>query len=169
MARNNTRISDNFFAHVDQRGGEDSCWPYLRCKNKRGYGRVWVNGRCEEAHRHAYTLRVGKIPDGLCVLHSCDFPPCCNPHHLRVGTHKDNSGDRENRNRGRQPHGEGNAQSKLTTKDIIFIRRCRDIYNGPQMAKMLGVERLAISRVLRNETWGWINDDPSTLTLKTGS
>jgi hypothetical protein len=151
-----TRISDNFFAHVDQSGGPDACWPYQRCKNAKGYGRVWVDKKCHEAHRYAFMLAKGPIPTGLCILHSCDFPSCCNPAHLRIGTKYENAMDREVRNRGNQPKGEDNANSKLTTRDVIFIRRCQDIYNSYQMASMLGVQNGIISKVLRGEQWSHV-------------
>lgn len=148
-----TRISDNFFAHCDQSGGADACWPFLRSKNRLGYGRVWVDGKCHEAHRFAFALVKGSIPDGRLVIHSCDFPSCCNPVHLSIGTHFDNARDRENRNRGNQPKADANGSSKLTTRDVIFIRRCCDIYNTAEMARMLGVQGCSISKVLRGESW----------------
>lgn len=155
-----TMICDNFFAHCDQSGGPDSCWPFLRSKNRLGYGRVWSEGKCHEAHRFAYSLVKGTIPKGKLIRHSCDFPSCCNPDHLLVGTHYDNAQDREQRNRGNQPKADDNSQSKLTTRDVIFIRRCRDIYNTYEMALMLDVENSAISKVLRGETWQSVADLP---------
>lgn len=153
-----TQICHNFFAHVDQSGGPDACWPFLRSKSAKGYGRVWANGRCEEAHRYAYTLAIGPIPDSIngkmaCILHSCDFPPCCNPKHLRVGTKFENAIDREVRGRGNQPKGENNYASELTTRQVIFIRRCADIFNTEEMAAMLNVKRACVAKVLRRETW----------------
>lgn len=160
-----TMISDNFFAHVDQSGGPDACWPFLRSKNAKGYGRVWVNGRCEEAHRHAFALVNGPIPAQIegqiaCVLHACDFPSCCNPKHLRLGTKFDNAQDREIRGRGNQPVGEASGSSKLSTRDVLFIKRCADIYNSYEMAEMLGVQNTAISRVLNGEVWAHVSDLP---------
>jgi hypothetical protein len=154
-------ISENFFAHCDLSAGPDACWPYLRAKNKKGYGQVWVDGKCEEAHRFAYTQSRGAIPDGLCVLHKCDFPSCCNPKHLWIGTKFDNNRDREEKGRGNQPHGEVNGQSKLTTRQVVFIRRCRDLFNTYEMAQMIGVTPATITRVLNGGTWKWLDEMPS--------
>lgn len=157
-----TMIADNLFAHCDQSGGPDACWPYLRCRHhQHGYGSVWVDGKLWGAHRLAYTITKGPIPEGLKVLHSCDNPPCCNPAHLRIGTQLDNARDREERGRGNQPAGEDNSQSKLTTRDVIFIRRCRDIFNTEDMARMLGVQRSAVCKVLEGSTWGHVVDLPA--------
>jgi HNH endonuclease len=52
-------------------------------------------GECAEGlvHRVSYELFVGPVPDGLCVLHTCDTPTCYNPDHLFVGTRVDNVHD----------------------------------------------------------------------------
>lgn len=59
----------------------------------REYGGVWSGGQRWLAHRLAWTEANGPIPDGLCVLHSCDNPRCCNVDHLFLGTQKDNAAD----------------------------------------------------------------------------
>lgn len=155
-----TMISDNLFVHCDQSAGPDGCWPFLRSKSKRGYGHVWVEGRCESAHRFAYIISKGAIPEGGVVRHSCDNPPCVNPAHLLVGTQKDNASDRESRGRGNQPRGEDCAAAKLTTKQIVFIRRCSDIFNTQEMADMLGVQRSIVARILRGQLWRHVTDTP---------
>jgi hypothetical protein len=64
-----------------------------------GYGRVSYKGRRPLAHRVAWELANGPIPDGLLVLHRCDNPPCCNANHLFLGTSKDNADDRDAKGR----------------------------------------------------------------------
>ena len=58
-----------------------------------GYGEVRVNGGYQYAHRLAWVLAYGSIPEGLNILHRCDTPPCIEPRHLYAGTQADNAGD----------------------------------------------------------------------------
>jgi len=101
--RDLTTSESAFWDRVDVRGA-DECWPWTACRNQvTGYGRVSFRGNYYHTHRLAFSLSRGNPPSGLCVLHHCDNPPCCNPFHLYVGTHGDNARDRENRGRGRFP------------------------------------------------------------------
>lgn len=70
----------------------NGCWEYQGFKRKppRHYGDLSYRGTTWRTHRLAYHLSKGAIPDGMVVMHACDNPPCCNPAHLRLGTHLDN-------------------------------------------------------------------------------
>ncbi len=79
---------------------ETGCWLFASGRTTlfRYQGFYW-RGRHVQAHRFAYALWKGEIPDGLWILHSCDQRPCCNPDHLRAGTAKENTQDMHERGR----------------------------------------------------------------------
>ncbi|MGR7993860.1 HNH endonuclease signature motif containing protein [Xanthobacter sp. ZOL 2024] len=66
------------------------CWLWVGHKYPNGYGAIKSFGRTISAHRFAYELYKGPIPEGMEILHSCDVKNCVNPDHLRVGTHREN-------------------------------------------------------------------------------
>lgn len=98
------------FSAFVQRTPDCHLWTGAR-QSSNGYGRFGVSrGRIVFAHRFAYEMRHGKIPDGLHILHSCDNTGCVNPDHLRAGTRIENM--RDMRERGRAAW--GNYQSAKT-------------------------------------------------------
>ncbi len=79
----------------------DECWEVYSAQSRGGYARVRVRGRPQLAHRFIYGWIHGEVPRGMEVMHKCDNPTCCNPAHLRWGTHEENTADMFARGRAR--------------------------------------------------------------------
>lgn len=90
----NSEFVKSFWSLVNI-GLEDECWEWKRGKSGAGYGEIKVPNiaRVMYAHRVAWGITHGDIPDGMHILHKCDNPPCCNPKHLFLGTQADNVQD----------------------------------------------------------------------------
>lgn len=139
----------NFWKRVDRSGGPEVCWPYKGTKYPSGYGRLQIHGRYELAHRVAYRLHTGEEVDEVHILHGCDNPCCCNPSHLRAGTHTDNMQDRSAR--GRAPM----HRAKLSPEQVDNIRqKLAEGCTGSSLAKEHNVGQTAISRIRTGKTWG---------------
>ena len=69
---------DTFWRRVD-RGAPSECWQWTGGKTRFGHGEAKHGGRTQLAHRVAFEMENGAIPDDGVVRHVCDNPPCCNP------------------------------------------------------------------------------------------
>lgn len=94
-----TQPTDNGWGEIDKArfwikvNQTVTCWEWDGYKNKDGYGVFKVAQKTMLAHRVAYQIVNGVIPDNLLVLHQCDNPCCVNPTHLVTGTQDDNMKD----------------------------------------------------------------------------
>lgn len=129
-----------FWSNVDKTG---DCWTWTAA-TRSGYGAFGFDGKVQRAHRLAWELTRGPIPDGIIVMHACDNPPCVNPDHLRLGTNQDNSNDATERGR----------MGKLTTDQVVEARLMAKHGAGhPEIAARFGVNRSTISYIVRGDTW----------------
>lgn len=122
-----------------------------------GYGRIMFRGKRTVAHRVAWEIQRGDVPDGLCVLHKCDNPSCVNVDHLYIGTHQDNMRDRKVRNRSYRMLGEAHHSAKVTTADVIKIRELwRAGAASTAIAQMYGLTRDHARDIAKGRSWGHV-------------
>lgn len=118
------------------------CHLWTACTHPGGYGSFKLAGQALKAHRVAYEIAHGPIPNGLHVLHRCDVRSCCNPDHLFLGTRADNMADMV---------AKGRQSRKLTDSDVREIR-ARYAAGGisqEALAEAYGVGQVAISKRVR--------------------
>lgn len=129
------------------------CHEWTGVMNNNGYGQFNVSGRKTLAHRIAWELSNGPIPEGMCVLHTCDNPACCNPAHLWIGTQIDNIRDMESKGRARRS-GSNHGRSKLTEDDVRKIRELHEKgWRHKSIAVMFGVIQQNISMIVNRKRW----------------
>jgi hypothetical protein len=149
-----------FWIKVDKSAGETACWLYMGFRKWDGYG--WLGRQVDgkrrylTAHRMAWILTHGEPPAGAHILHQCDNPPCCNPAHLKLGTHQDNMADQ--RAKGRHVHGERTRRNKLTYEQVVEIRKRFVKFNlrrsnAAEIARDLGVTKELVNNAGTGRTW----------------
>ena len=126
------QAADRFWAKVHIPGTNPNvCWEWTGGMLRNGYGCFNIKYRIMQASKVAYILTHKTIPPRhLFTCHSCDNPPCCNPHHLFLGTGRVNSHDASAK--GRIPH-------KLSDADVLFIDSMRGTMSAKSLANHFNI------------------------------
>ena len=138
------------------RQGQNECWNWTGAI-VRGYGRFRTSKHTVDiAPRVAYALYYGTPPDERVVCHRCDNPRCVNPHHLFLGSQRENL--RDMRMKGRDAtqdmRGEGNPSARLNWEDVDKIRgRIAEGETNRSIARDYPVSDAMISRIRKNKAW----------------
>lgn len=111
-----------FWQKVNIVEDSDSCWEWIRRKDRDGHGKYRHQKRVEYgAHRVAFLLSYGSIDNSLQVNHTCNNPACQRYNHMYQGNQSDNMKDRRD---GKKPL----SWQKLTWPLVNKIRN--DFMNG---------------------------------------
>lgn len=150
-------MTSNAIANYNQRVTKSSsCWEWSGTKDKWGYGRLSVSKNLKiAAHRFSYALHKGVDPAEFCICHRCDNPECTNPDHLFIATQKENSQDRNWKNRTRGLVGESNHKAKLTFDDVeAILSACLlGIETNKQIAERYGIHHSTVSAIKLGKLW----------------
>lgn len=142
----------------------NDCIEFQGRLDKDGYGYLSVAKHGQRrAHRATWCAANGPIPEGICVCHSCDNPPCINLAHLFLGTQKDNAQDMVTKGRYHVKRGKEAPNVKLSEGDILQIIALLPIKRGTgnnygglthkEIGKMFGVSGGAISQIAAGKNW----------------
>jgi hypothetical protein len=179
LRRTPVSLWDRFWSKVEK-GPE--CWEWKAGASSHGYGGFKVAGQLLRAHRVAWELTYGPIPEGMVVCHRCDNPSCVRPDHLFIGTVADNNRDRSAKGRSAygerngstkywekqwqlrggkpakpeyDPRGEANPNAKLTW---LQVRRMRALYaqgkyKQTELATIFGVNKAEVCLIVHGKIW----------------
>ena len=129
------------------------------CNKGNGYGQMWVGMSAEgkhlwsHAHRVAYELNKGKVPEGLEVAHICHNPRCCNLDHLVAVTHKENV--RMSVDDGRWAAGVEKPNAKLDEATVRTIKQGTlfEHLSINAVARLFDIHTSTLRAILRGATW----------------
>lgn len=130
------------------------CWEWTGSCGRGGYGKLRINGGpTAGAHRLSVYAHAGELPDpDTKLLHQCDNPSCCNPDHLRWGTHQENMAERAAR--GRTSAGTSHYAAKLSHIQVQEVRqRSTWGWSSADIASKYEVSEITVQRLLNGETY----------------
>lgn len=156
-----------FHSYVDRSNGPLACWPWTRSSIENGYGNFWIgkdtpSGQVVLATHVALTLDGRPRPSKTHkALHTCHYPPCCNPLHLYWGTQTDNMRDALEAGRFPKRSGTSNGQAKLTDDMVYTIRSMYDAnLSSNFIAKHIKTTRENVWRIGTRKAWAHLPEKP---------
>ena len=142
-----------YWRNVEKR---DGCWLWKGNTNADGYGRFCIQRKHIYAHRFAWEITYGLIPEGMFVCHKCDNPTCVNPDHLFLGTAADNNRDMLHKGRGGFGTllGEHNGNSKLTETRVAEMRELhKSGLSVRKLAALFGIGHSQVHNIVTEQNW----------------
>jgi hypothetical protein len=152
-------VSERLFSKC-QKDERTGCLVCSAARDRLGYCRIYIPGnrpkKMQLAHRVAWELVHGPVPDGLCVLHNCpagDNPSCVNVEHLFLGTMRDNTQDMiaKGRHKYVTRRGEEHGRARFTAEQILSM------FRDQRANKVIAAEHKTapgvVARIKRGASW----------------
>lgn len=142
---------ERFWMRVDK-NGPNGCWLWTGAIHVAGYGHVSGrrSGRSDLAHRYAYELLVGHVPEGFHLDHLCRVPHCVKaivdeygPAHLEAVTPAENARRSEPAQRRHCPKGHAydEANTYWSSKGTRTCRTCHRLAERTRQRRVAELER----------------------------
>lgn len=136
-----------------EKRGPNECWPWRGAASSYGYGSFSFEGTRHRSNRTALAVTQGWA-EGLDALHLCHNPGCCNPAHLKWGTHKENMEHKAAAGRENRPSGDTHWKRRIDSKTASAIKA--ELAAGRRqidIAASYGVKRSLVADISTGRAW----------------
>lgn len=135
----------------------NGCWEWVGYRVTGGYGTIRIDRKPILTHRLMLQHLGMTLTSGIQVCHKCDFPPCCNPQHLFLGTAKDNAQDMLAKGRGNKPRGEANGTCRYSQAQVAEVKRLHaEGKRVVDIVRATGVSRYQVYSITSGRTWAHV-------------
>ena len=150
-------VSERVDAYTDRSG---DCWLWTGGKTRSGYGRINIDGAMRMAHRVAFELANGPIPEGKTVDHRCHTLLCVRPDHLQLATPMEQSENRAGPTASNRSGVRGVYRSSNGRKWVVKVGHARRAHHGGTYATLAEAESAAIALRLALQTNNLLDQVP---------
>lgn len=146
------RIGDEFIRYLYSRMIESStgCWEWQGHHWRKGYGVVRFYNKQLGVTKAMYWIHRGPMEPKMFVCHKCNNPRCARHDHLYAATNSQNM--RDAYRDGLIPLGEQHHKSKLTDKDVLYLRE-RAASGVPIRQLIIEYGIYGVYKAVRGESW----------------
>ena len=157
----NGSLAERLAAYTER---TDGCWNWTGGVSASGYGRLRVDGHMRPAHRLAYEVAVGPIPDGAEVDHRCHNTLCVRPDHLQAVTPRENQENRSGPTRVSRTGVRGVYLSRGRRRDVWVVKvgHAGRLYHGGTFDRIEDAERAAVALRARLHTNNLVDQVPAS-------